>query len=1070
MAEIDVKDAHSEQVASVLGRAYEKWVGRGRKPELFFLRWPACVAVAMTGVAARDLKQGTFWPELWKAVRYRGLPEEQTIWGRGFVAAIDALGMPTFPGMPMAYVGPILMHAGIPVCCLEGYLTLLLRRRSQDRGLDAEDFISWATAPGVETRLYDVHMPVRRFLQHGTEYALDFVERSFELLDRLRDPAAELDGVGLPPRVLERARYLASEGRLDLTASRSSSTSRTRVERPRIALDPFGGGIEVVLPPVGDTPDGTARWNVTADGVTTTVRSQAMWVGVAEAPSTTHSLLRPVRTVVVAMDGWPYQTELQVVDPAAPMLVFGEDGRRLPATAPLPPDTVWVAHPADHELLADGPLQVVIEGQLPLGWEGWRLRKVSLRGVRSLSLDKAPAARRTVRGHTHARISTGDPVAGVTTPYGSPVFSQLPEIWLPGNAGAEATWQAEVRRSGADTALVTKSCRCSEPMTVSDLWDALPRPLVGAFDIVVRGPLGRGVSRSVFIAEGLGAVFTPRVRLFGPAGLAEGRTELWAPVGARVEPRVTRFSSGELASIVEYRTETESEPLVVTPPHVQVMHDRLGEAPAWRAGPLRIPTDAFAEEPGTLLVRIPGVKQMPPLQVMAGGQVVQDVPASGSAQAGTARYDLVKIKDTVEDKQQAELLVETDGRLVRVASVRPRRLATAAKVEGNHIRLLECVLVDGLTAGVYAARAPWRDPAIVPVGEGGTVPLPHDLCSCGPLLVKLQVEDPWVPVEWPRWPDAHLFASADGFLVSEDPEEVALSRYLAGEGNFPDDVRDLSRIWTLIDLADRLRVSTEVRRFVQECSRPILRRPANALTALVKLGLEPDRLLHAMIASGMAAVAVPQLDAAVVAKMWATTPAVAVLAGDLGDEDCLAAAERQCGEALLQIRSTGTDPSPGAGRFGAETALLAEMRPQQLDGLLRAAHIVPKALLDADTRAAGALQLFKARHEPAAKECGRVATHVVKTAERLLRRPELLRQVIQRKNPQNRAGWYSLPAASAAFALIARLAASGDDACRAAEQMFRNDWARLASVAPDLVTIDLVLAELLVGTVETEAQ
>ena len=1070
VAEIYVKDAHSEQVASVLGGAYEKWVGSGRKPELFFLRWPACVAVAMTGVAARDLKQGTFWPELWKAVRHPGLPEEQTIWGRGFAAAVDALGMPTFPGMPMVYVSPILMHTGIPVCCLEGYLTLLLRRRLQDRGLDAEQFVSWATAPEVETRLYDVHMPVRRFLRHGTEYALDFVDRSFELLDRLRDPAAELDGVGLPPRVLERARYLASEGRLDLAASGSSSTSRTRVERPRVALDPFGGGIEIVLPPVGDTPDGTARWNVTADGVTTTVRSQAMWVGVAEAPSTTHSLSRPVRTVVVAMDGWPYQTELQVVDPAAPMLVFGEDGRRLPATAPLPPDTMWVAHPADHELLADGPLRVVIEGQLPLGWEGWRLRKVSLQGVRSLGLDKAPAARRTVRGHTHARISTGDPVAGVTTPYGSPIFSQVPEIWLPGNIGAEATWHVEVRRSGTDIALVTESYRCGEPLTVSDLWDSLPRPLLGAFDIVVRGPLGRGVNRSLFIAEGLGAAFTPRVRLFGPAGLADGRVELSAPVGARVEPWVTRFSSAELASIVEYRTETESEPLVVTPPHVQVMHDRLGDAPVWQAGPLRIPTDAFAEEPGTLLIRIPGVKQMPPLQVMAGGEVVQDNPASGGVQAGTARYDLVRIKGTVEDKQQAELLVEADGRPVRVASVRPRRLAAAAKVEDDHIRLLECVLVDGLTAGVYAARAPWREPVIVPVEEGGTVPLPWVLYSCGPLLVNLQVDDPWVPVEWPRWPDAHVVASADGFLVSEDPEEVALSRYLAGERDFPDDVKDLSRVWTLVDLADLLRVSAEVRRFVQECSRPILRRPADALTALVKLGLEPDKSLHALITSGLAAVAVPRLDPAAVAKMWATAPAAAVLAGGLGDEDCLAAAERQCGEALIEIRSTGTDPSPEVGQFGLEADRLTHLAPQALDAVLRAAHIVPKALLDADTRAAGALQLFKARHEPAAKESSRVAAHVVKTAERLLERPELLRQIVHRKHPQDRGGWYSLPAASAAFALIARLAARGDEACRAAEQMFRNDWARLASVAPDLVTIDLVLAELLADTVKTEAQ
>ncbi|GGL27967.1 hypothetical protein GCM10014719_31870 [Planomonospora parontospora subsp. antibiotica] len=1068
VAEADVRDSQSAQVASVLGRVYAKWVAERRPPERFFLRWPACVAVAVTGVAAHGYRQGTFWPELWKAVQYQGLPEDQAVWGRGFAAAADSLGLPTFPDMPMPYIGPILMHTGIPTYCLEDYFRLILQRRAQDRGLDGEGFLAWATASGRETRLSELDMPARRFLQHGTEFALDFVERSFDLLDRLREPAPDLDGVGLPPRVLERARQLAAEGRLDLeTAPRGSAAGRVRAERPRIALDPFGRGVEVVLPAVGDTPDGIARWSVTADGVTSTVQSRAQWVGLSEAaPATTFSLLRPVRTVVVGLAGWEHRTELPVVDPAAPLLVFAEDGRRLPAGLPLPPDVVWVVYPEAQELTADGPPVVTVEGQLPLGWDGWRLRQISLEGVRSLELAGLPASRRLVRGYSRPRIVTGDPVAGVATPYGSAVYPRAPEVWLPGEAGADTTWVVEVRPSGSEAA-VTETCTVSEPGSVTGLWDALPRPLLGSFDLVVRGPLGRGVKRTVFVAEGFGVRFTPQVRVFGTAGLADGRAELSAAVGARANPRTLSFDSDHLASVAEYRTAEHSEALVITPPHVQVLHERGSDTPGWRAGPLRIDSAVFTDEPGALLVRIPEAGSLPPLRVVVGGHLVQDVPPGGRSQEGTARYDLVRLADTVNEHQRADLLLEVGKEVVRLASVRPRRFADRAERDGGDVRLVGVVPVEGLTAGVYLARAPWREPLVVPVEEDGRIPLLPEFADAGPLLVHLQLDDPWVPAEWPRWPDHHLEVGGEGHLRSGggvDAEEAALSRFLAEEGDFPAEIDDLGRVWTLVELAPRLRLASEVQRFLMACARPLQRRPQEALAALVKLGFEPDRLLACVISSGLAAVAVPDLEQARAArKMWAVAPVAAVLAGDLADGDCLAAAERQCGECLTEIAETGVDPHAAVGRFGREAERLAHLSTEQLEGIWRAADVVPRALLDADTRLSAARRLFDVRNESALREIKQVTGHAVKTARALLGEPQLLRQVEQRVHPEDRGGWYALPAASAALALLARLAARGDVRCRAAEQLLRADWARLAAVAPDLVTVDLIVAELLVG-------
>ncbi|TQM68548.1 hypothetical protein FHX41_2195 [Actinomadura hallensis] len=61
------------------------------------------------------------------------------------------------------------------------------------------------------------------------------------------------------------------------------------------------------------------------------------------------------------------------------------------------------------------------------------------------------------------------------------------------------------------------------------------------------------------------------------------------------------------------------------------------------------------------------------------------------------------------------------------------------------------------------------------------------------------------------------------------------------------------------------------------------------------------------------------------------------------------------------------------------------------------------------------------------------------------------------------AGWQLLPAASAALALTARLAAHGDEEAAGAERSMRKWWLPLATLAPELAGIDLVVAELLLS-------
>ncbi|GAA4081313.1 hypothetical protein [Actinomadura miaoliensis] len=1062
VAEAEVKPGQAEQVARVLGAIYQKRIDAGRPPEALFQRWPACVAVATTWVAAERYRKGTFWPYLWEAIGYHGNDDAQRVWGRGFLYALADLGLPVFEKLPLPFVGPILMHSGIPTYCLGDFFQLLAQRRRTTPGLTGEAFMAWATAPGRELRLDEIDVPARHFLRYGGDFALDVVERSLDLLDRLQ--ARELDGlggVGLPERFVRHARELAERGELRLDAPLGTARGETVRERPQVVLDPFGRGVEIRLPAIGDTPDGVATWQITADGVRTTVRSRPLWVGAAEdAPATSFALPGPVRTVLVALGGSALESELQVVDPDDPLLVFTEDGRMVPAGVPLPSEPVWVLHPEDAELRVDGPLDERAEGALPLGWAGWRLRMLALDQVTSIGLGRT----RTVRGFARPRVVVGEPVPGVTTPYGSPVFAAPPDVWLPGTDGTETTWLVEIRRSGSGETVLSRRLTTSEPTTVNDLWDGLARPLVGGFDVMVRGPLGRGTRRSVVVAEGLRVAFRPAARLFATRGLAEAEARCTAAPGCRVVPELVPFGSDELAHVVTYEAPGASDPLIVTPPHLEVLHERTSEGSAWSARPLRLATEDF-DDPGALLVRLPGAAELPPLHVVTSRGTVHSLPPGGRTRGGMARYELARIRDTIGEFRSADLVLDETP----LAFVRPRRLARAVYDRGDHLLLEDAADVEGLTAGVYLVTAPWRPPWVLPV-EHGRVELPVELRGSGPVRVLLQIEDPWTFTEWPRWPHPKgLDCDRPGWFAAGDEEETALAGFLVGEAAFPRRVERLERLWTVLEWAPQLERAGAAPYVSGPCAGRLGAEPQEAVRALLAAGLPPAKILPLLIALGIAAAPMRGTLGDDVRQLWSVAPAAAVLFAHPGDTEWWEAATTECGPALTTILAEGRDPHASVGRFGPEAARLAHMTSEQLESVWRSADIVPRALLDADTRLTAARRLFDARTTPVARSLSRYAHDVLARTRRAVEasgRPELLAQLRARTSGEAGAGWQSLPAVSVALALTARLAARGEPDATTCETALRGDWHTLATLSPDLVASDLVVAELLLLSTE----
>ena len=146
----------------------------------------------------------------------------------------------------------------------------------------------------------------------------------------------------------------------------------------------------------------------------------------------------------------------------------------------------------------------------------------------------------------------------------------------------------------------------------------------------------------------------------------------------------------------------------------------------------------------------------------------------------------------------------------------------------------------------------------------------------------------------------------------------------------------------------------------------------------------------------------------------------------------------------------GTEAMPGAGAWPPASAGAGEPAPA----------VVPQPLLDAATRTAAATQLSAdVFRTPALARAAHDAATVVSSAERLLSASPYRYAAAQVAAQAHHGGQGALPAMSASLALVARIAARGDEACRGFERSWRSRWTDLAWQAPALVGIDLVLAE-----------
>lgn len=1064
VAEYDVKTAFADQTLSALGHLYRGLAGHGSERARLLRRYPAVHVVSVTHAATFGYHQGGFWPQLASRLQVDLTQQFRCEWGEAFLDNLSTLGLPTFANAETdagsRFVGRILLHCGVPNACLEDYFRLIHEQRTQRPGLSSTDFVAWAAARAEAGRLHNIDMPVGRFMRFGGEFAVDVTDRVFDLLDDVQANGTG-DSVPLPERFRTRAVDLRASGNLVRSARRRAGSSDDF--RPRVILDPYGRGPLLQLPPVGEAPDGRAVWVLDLDGDIHRVPTLPLWPGSREpAPITTHPIPRPIRVASAALEGREeLTTSLLVVDDADPLLAFDEEGQRLSVNLPLPRGAVWLLLPGPFEDLSfEGAERLLAETALPPGWNHWSLILVDLAAVDTVTLGARTHSTRNVLA---AQIETAEPVVGVLTSEGRPVYGGLPTIHLPSVSVDEVSWDvslADARGTLMSRVSVTNS------VDPESLWSALPRPLLGTFTVRVRGPWGRSAAKTLFIAEGLSLRCEPSWRRLASNGLVPGRVEISTAQGMRSSRETVELGPSDRTTHITVHTADRSTALVVTPPHMSFAYQSNTTTTPSTVQPMTLHTEDVIEDPGTLLLDV-GVTAQPTLTLIGGGSPLQELSTPVS-RTGVHRLALDQVVDTLRSNPHTAVALGDEGQVI-IASIRPRRLFSDIRLEGHALVFDECVNVDGMMAHVFQARAPWAPAVSLPVREG-VASLPAPLQRAGPLHVTVRVEDPWIPEPIPDWPGIRQskVIESPGWPSSGDPEANSLSAFLAGEGPLPDVVSDHSRLWFIRSRVRSLLLGDSTAAKMDAVDAALFSDPRSALESLANSAIAAHQIPSLVVRSGLAwaRLAAAHDD---VAPPWTARGAVPALLLSAADSEWSAeeidAAESVCGEVVAQILD-GKDPHPSAGRLDAGADLFAD-NPRRREAMVSLMGLVPHGLLGNDSRVIAAMDLISKRDDPDLKWVVFNAHQFLQEADVLLDRvgsPRARKALNARRHPTARHGWRCLSALSLALALSARLAARGSEPAAQWIASRRRVWGDLAKVAPQLVTVDLILGELITAS------
>lgn len=317
----------------------------------------------------------------------------------------------------------------------------------------------------------------------------------------------------------------------------------------------------------------------------------------------------------------------------------------------------------------------------------------------------------------------------------------------------------------------------------------------------------------------------------------------------------------------------------------------------------------------------------------------------------------------------------------------------------------------------------------------------------------------------------------DGWYRAGDAEETQLSAYLAGSAEIPPYPRTLGRLWTVLELLPSLALQGRLPMVAEEVCAVLGRDASLSLLQLGESGKSRAQTVQAVVRSGLAWAATRAPATEAVASLWRRQPVLGALVGadllprvpaDASGElaDLLDAALDAAGEPMVELLQGRPDPWAQSGRFDRTVDHLDLLPPEAAAMTLAASNLVPVGLLHVDGRAHAAMRLFLSRRDERLSYLTRFSQRYLSELRLLIDRAGIAAvsdALGAREHPDGRVGWRQLPAISLGLAIVARLAARGDGAAAGWLTGAQRSWTDLAMVAPDLVAVDLVLAEALLA-------
>ncbi len=267
----------SRELVDQLGTQFKTYFAQGTQNEILDIikvDFPYSFLTFMVGMGIYEYDNEGLWPAIEQEL---GLSTHTRV-AHTFEELLNHFGFPLFEKLrdqSMRFITPLVMHGGIPIYSLDNFfehIVLPSLQKPEYIGLTGQKLIEEM----LDRTTRQVNKPVQYFIQFGGETAADLLSRSRKMaktwLDNKEKMTAET--AGLPIHIVD-AFYewiVKNENQV----SRTHASSRQRLLKPELCLDPWGLGVFIRLPEqkLLDESIQNVEWVIDCDGLTKNLPAQ----------------------------------------------------------------------------------------------------------------------------------------------------------------------------------------------------------------------------------------------------------------------------------------------------------------------------------------------------------------------------------------------------------------------------------------------------------------------------------------------------------------------------------------------------------------------------------------------------------------------------------------------------------------------------------------------------------------------------------------------------------------------------------------------------------------------------